>query len=171
MDRQEFLTYSEAKKFIKRYNLTSRGEFFKFIRSHDLKLIPKDPSHTFRQQWKGWGDFLGTDNEANMKRVFVSYNKAKEIVQKLGLKSMTQWKKWSKTKRPYNIPSNPNKHYKKEWTDWWDFFGTNKGWPPFQEAREIVRKYNLKNILDFRLKRRRIKELQQVPLNADLVYS
>ena len=39
------------------------------------------------------------------------------------MKTTNDWKKYSKNKRPLNIPSNPDKKYKGEWKGWADFLG------------------------------------------------
>jgi hypothetical protein len=52
---------------------------------------------------------------------FLPFEEAREIVRTVGLYNNREWKIWSKTKRPYNIPSNPAKFYKSNWisiTDW-----------------------------------------------------
>ena len=49
---------------------------------------------------------------SNKKREFLSYEEAKKVVNALGLKGKNDWKRWSRTKRPLNIPSHPEIIYK-----------------------------------------------------------
>jgi DNA-binding NarL/FixJ family response regulator len=56
---------------------------------------------------------------------FLSFKKAVAIVRAAELKSQKQWRIWSKTKRPKNIPGNPSKVYKKQWKDWAYWLGAD----------------------------------------------
>jgi len=84
---------------------------------------------------------------------WLSYEEAKEFVQKLGLKSQKEWIDYIKSEnKPNNIPSYPYSTYKKKgWVSFGDFLGTrtianqNKEWLPYEEAREFVHKLKLKN--------------------------
>lgn len=85
---------------------------------------------------------------------FVSYSDAKKYVNKLKIKSSTDFQKHMMSKnRPNNIPSNPNIEYSKtgEWISWGEFLGTNKvanqckEFLPFDKAHKIVLSLGLKN--------------------------
>ena len=45
-------------------------------------------------------------------RQFLPYEEAKKVVNALGLKSADDWKRWSRTERPPEIPSAPWRTYK-----------------------------------------------------------
>ena len=88
---------------------------------------------------------LGTDNIANFKKIYRSFEESKKFVQSLGLKSFEAYIKWSKSgKRPEDIPSNPQRRYKKDWKGWPDFLGNdniatkNLEFWVFEKAREYV---------------------------------
>jgi len=51
---------------------------------------------------------------------FLSYEEAKRVVAKAGVKTTTDFRKW---KRPLNVPSNPQKVYE-QWAGWGEFLGT-----------------------------------------------
>jgi hypothetical protein len=77
---------------------------------------------------------------------------AKAYVRSLGLKSVEDWRKYSKSdKRPPDIPATPERVYKKEWKGMGDWLGTgtvapkDRQYRPFAEAREFVRSLGLKN--------------------------
>lgn len=53
----------------------------------------------------------------------MSFNKARSLVRRLKIKTIAQWYTYSKSKRPLNIPSNPQRIYVKEWKGWADFLG------------------------------------------------
>ena len=51
--------------------------------------------------WNGFADWLGK----NKRPAFLSYEEAKKVVNALGLKSQEDWRRWSRTERPPDIPS------------------------------------------------------------------
>ena len=53
---------------------------------------------------------------------FLSYTNAKKYIKKIKIKTFREFRKWAKSnKRPRNIPSNPDKVYKKNWKGWKKF--------------------------------------------------
>jgi hypothetical protein len=53
---------------------------------------------------------------------FLSYTNAKKYIKKIKIKTFREFRKWAKSnKRPGNIPSNPDKVYKKSWRGWKKF--------------------------------------------------
>ena len=86
-----------------------------------------------------------------------SFTEAKMFVRSLKLKNNKEWKAYCKSgEMQDDIPSNPNKEYKKEWTAWGDFLGTGfigftvrsanfLLWPEAkQKMRELSKEYGLK---------------------------
>ena len=58
---------------------------------------------------------------------FLPYEEAKKVVNALGLKSQDDWKRWSRTERPPDIPSAPWVTYKDSgWNGYADWFGKDK---------------------------------------------
>jgi len=79
--------------------------------------IPSHPDGTYKKEFKGYGDWLGTGTVADRDKVFRSFTKAREFVRELKLKNSAEWKQYCNSgKRPSNIPGAPNDVYK------------NKGW-------------------------------------------
>tara|TARA_B110000238_G_scaffold52423_1_gene57202 strand:- start:6 stop:218 length:213 start_codon:yes stop_codon:yes gene_type:complete len=68
---------------------------------------------------------LGNTNNKSFKNVnYKSFEEAKEFVKNLNLKTSKDWLIYSKTKRPFDIPSNPGKKYKgMGWIGMDDFLG------------------------------------------------
>lgn len=85
-------------------------------------------------------------------RTRLTFNQARDFVRKLKLTCHADWRTYCASgKRPSNIPGNPPAVYV-AWTNWPDFLGSKTtawrrdgSWMPFEEARAIVRSYNLKN--------------------------
>ena len=139
-----FLPYKEAREFVRKLNLKSRSEWYKWWKHNKPSNIPSNPRSVYKE-WKDWGDWLGTGRHYG---AFLPFEEAREFVRKLNLKSLKEWRQWCKHK-PSNIPSSPQNVYK-EWKDWGDWLGTwrHKGkceFLPYKKAREFVRKLNLKS--------------------------
>ena len=150
-----FRSFSDVKNFIQKLRLNSRKEWNEYCKSgnkpHD---IPQKVERTYQNEWKGWGDFLGTGNIKTGDIQYRPYNKARAFVRKLKITGQQQWQKeYVKSgNKPQDIPSNPQRIYKnKGWTGWGDWTGTgniapsNKQYRPYKEAREFVRSLGLKN--------------------------
>jgi len=73
------------------------------------------------------------------------------------------------------IPFNPDTYYKKwqEWRNWGDWLGTGRCWGsgffPFEEAREFVRKLNLKSMREWQKWRKHNRPLN-IPSHPDQYY-
>jgi len=149
----QFRSFQEAREFARALNLKGQKEWREFARSEDRPDdIPGSPEGTYKKDWKGFGDWLGTGNIAAQDKVFRSFEKAREFTRSLNLKSETEWVKYCKSgDKPQDIPSSPKNNYKKDYRGWGDFLGTgnianqNREFRTFQEAREFVRKLNLKS--------------------------
>jgi hypothetical protein len=154
---RQFLEFSKAREFVQTLGLSSQREWYAYCKSGEKpNNLPSTPQEVYKKQktWKGWGDFLGTGTVAPQFKQFYPFNEAREFVQTLGIKSVSEWKEYCKSgKKPNNLPSTPQEVYKKQktWKGWGDFFGTgriadrDKIFHPFNEAREFVRELNLKS--------------------------
>ena len=123
-----WMPFVEAKAFIQSIEITSSIEFNQWsksrLRPHNF---PANPNKIYKEEWKGWGDFLGTGNIKNAKKEWMSFQEAKAFIQTQGITSAAEFSEWSKSEsRPHNFPSSPNKTYKENWKDWYDFLGTTK---------------------------------------------
>lgn len=92
-----------------------------------------------------------------MKKKFCSFDDARKFVRTLSLRSRSEWKKLAINKQlPKDIPHDPAKSYKKEWTNWKDWLGYEEEYyvkstaRNFIIAREFVRSLGLKNQSEWR---------------------
>ena len=147
---RKFKSYQEAKKYAQKQKLKSGKEWVLHTKSKNFpKDIPKVPTSTFRKQFEGWGEFLGTGAIAMQLRKFKSYQEAKKYAQKQKLKSSKEWVLHTKSKNfPNNIKKQPTNY--KEFEGWGIFLGTgtiayqNKKFVKFQQARNYARSLHLK---------------------------
>ena len=89
--------------------------------------IPASPSHYYKNEWKGFGSFLGTGRVANQHKKFATYHEAQKWAQEQKITSSNQWT--NKKDRPSHIPSLPEAQYKSQWKGWASFLGLEKTIP------------------------------------------
>jgi len=147
-------SFEEARNFVRTLNLKNRTEWRDYCKSGNKPDdIPTEPWNTYKKDYTNWGDFLGTGTISNRDKKYRSLEPARDFARSLGLKSVREWEKYSKSgNRPNDIHPTPSKGYKnKGWISWGNFLGTdniapkNIAFRSFTEAREFVRKLNLKN--------------------------
>jgi len=149
----EYLPFADARKFVLKLKLKSSNEWYSYKRGEMPHLpelpenIPRSPYTIYKGKgWSGMGHWLGTGNIQPGSIKYVSFSVAKRIVRKIKLKSNKEWRQYSKTQRPENLPSSPDKVYE-EWTDWGDFLGTKrKSTNKFSFFTYKLAKENLSNI-------------------------
>jgi len=145
--------FKEAREFARSLGLKNREEWNEYCKSMGIPDdIPKVPSQSYKKEWEGVGDWLGTGVIANQDKQYRPFKEAREFVRKLKLKSKEEWKEYCKSgDKPDDIPKVPSQSYKNEFKgsgDWlgnWRIANQDKQYRPFKEAREFVRALNLKN--------------------------
>ena len=150
----EWRSFEEAREYARSLGFEFEEEGRKWLESEERPPdIPPKPDQVYKDKgWRGWLDFLGYEPVFRLE-----FEKARNHVWKLGLKSKEEWEEWSKSgERPSVIPSNPDQFYKGEgWLSWGDFLGYNKGyvagdeWRDFEEARDYVRSLGLKSVKEW----------------------
>ena len=70
LDRKSlFLTFKEARKEARKFKVGTYLEWLELNRSGKRpKNIPANPCVTFKDDWKGWVDWLGTKNRKRRSR-------------------------------------------------------------------------------------------------------
>jgi hypothetical protein len=129
------------------------------------------PNVAYADEWKGWGDWLGTGNVRNVDwRPFAD---AREFARSLGFKGGLEWRTWCKTpgNRPLDIPSNPNRTYADEWKGWGDFLGGRDGWRSFAEAREYAHSLGFKSMREWQAFAKSDKRPADVPATPNGAYA
>lgn len=54
-----YVSFDEAKKYLKQFNLTSQPEYFAFWKNEKTVSLPRNPDRTYSEFFNGWADFLG----------------------------------------------------------------------------------------------------------------
>jgi hypothetical protein len=152
-----FRDFNTARAFIHQINLSNQDEWREYCRSGKKPSdIPANPARRYKKEWKGYGDWLGTGAIASFNKKFKTYSASRDFVRGLGIKSLTQWRKYVKSgKKPDDIPTNPNSYYVKEWKSWGDFLGTgfiafqDRKYQDFEQARKFVHQLAFKSREDW----------------------
>ena len=148
----KFRPFSEARQSVHDLRLKSQREWKEFCKAGKKSAnIPGRPEVVYQSDWRGWGDWLGTNRVADQNKVFRHFAKAREFVHGLGLKSSTEWRTYSKSGgRPDDIPCTPDKVYQSDWRGWGDWLGNGKIAPikrkylPFDAAKEYARSLDIR---------------------------
>lgn len=141
-----FLSYDEAQKFVSKLRLKKiKIGWDNYCKSGNRPgNIPAAPWKVYKNKgWKSMREWLGKP-----KTLYLSYNEARQFVAKLGLKSISDWKKYCNFgNKPKSIPVSPIQMYKNNgWINWAYFFGKKT---TFKELKNIVRNHNIKSKEDY----------------------
>jgi superfamily II DNA or RNA helicase len=122
---RKYMPFNESREYARSLSLKNWDEW-RLIKGLP-KDIPRQPQDVYKNDgWVNWGDWLGTFSVGRHNRSFLSFEEARKYVRTLRLKSSSEWREYSKTKRPNNIPGNPRKIYKSDWKDIKDWLGYNE---------------------------------------------
>ena len=191
----EYWDFQRARKFVHKLGLKSTEEwqaFCKGLVQNKGHLPPEIPSHARRTyENKGWvsmGDWLGTGFVATNLRKYRSIESSKKFVQKLKIKTITEWQQYckgmltGKPPLPPDIPPNPHIAYAKSgWLGLGDWLGTGNVaasklvYKKYAEARKFARALNLASNQQWRdyckgAYRNKPKLPEDIPANPDQTY-
>ena len=104
-EMKKFRDFESAREFVKKLDLKNRREWREYVKSgYKPKDIPSDP-YTYKNKFKGYGDWLGTGTVSVKDMQFQSFEDARKFAQKLGLKSRNEWIAHCKLgNKPEDIP-------------------------------------------------------------------
>lgn len=117
---REFRAFEDARRIVIKLKFKNRNDWKKFVKSKNFPSdLPKDPTISYKKEWKTWGDFLGTGTIQNQKRKYLSKLDAQKIVHKIAKKyNIRTYEDWKLAVKkgliPDNIPATPWSIYSKE---------------------------------------------------------
>jgi superfamily II DNA or RNA helicase len=150
---KHYRSFEEARAFARGLGLKSSSDWYAYARSGSIPSdIPVNPANRYQKEgWKGFGDWLGTYTLSNSRKNFLTFEKARELVRQMGLRSVSEWKEYTKSStRRRDIPSAPDRTYREEgWTSWGDWLGSNsvatnnRSFRAYKDAQSFVRTLGL----------------------------
>ena len=154
-----YISFIEAKYRIQKLNFKTQNDWKRYSQSPAFPSdIPRTPNHVYKEEWKNWGEFLGTNKISNKERTYLPFKDAKKFVQSLDFKSRKGWHAYLLSgQKPLNIPSKPERIYKnKGWKGSGDFFGNNnlsnkdKCYVTIEDAKKFAQIKNIKSVNEWR---------------------
>jgi hypothetical protein len=166
------VSYEEAKKYAQLLNLKSQIEWYQFIKFNKFPSdMSSSPQRVYKNEWEGWGKFLGTGNIGTKARKFIKYEVAETFAKSLKLKSVDEWRNYiKKNQLPENIPNAPEKFYKKSWKGWSEFLGTVIKYKSYEEAKKYAQLLNLKSSKEWAHLSKNKKLPKDIPFGAHIIY-
>lgn len=138
---REYLSFEDARKYMTANGIKNYDQWVEFRNKNNIQNIPFKLERTYSSDWKGTKHFFSTE--------ILTYEQAKEIIQKYNLKSSREYFKFVKNDRDsLNLPVVPHRFYKKSgWKDWQDFLGyeevkrtaAKKPYSSYSEAKKIIK--------------------------------
>ena len=112
-----------------------------------------------------------------MTKQFRDFEFAREFAQKLEFTSISKWREYCKSgNKPDDVPSSPEKVYKKEWISWPEFLGNGniasqkREFSSFKEARKYVHNLKLKDVNEWKQYSKSGKRPSTIPGAPNEVY-
>lgn len=159
-----WMSYEMAKEIVQREGIKSVAAFYEWSKAGKRPArLPANPSIIYRDQgWKNWPAFLGTE--------WMSYEEAKALVQREGIKSVAQFLRWKDSeRRPARFPASPSTVYKESgWKSWREFLAI--GWMSYKEAERLIQKQGLHSVLEFYTWKESGKKPNNFPASPSTVY-
>ena len=148
-------SYEEFKKWVQDQGITSKSEF-KLAKSKLPSGYPKTPNEFYSKlgTWKGSNDLFGTESHFIVGAP--SYEKYKKWVQKQGIKTQKELRRFDKSKFPPGYSRRPDYYYKKQgtWKGFNDLFGTEqfflKDAPSYEKYKKWVQDQGIKTQKEWR---------------------
>ena len=119
---KKYRSFGQSRLFVQKLKLRYREDFKKLVQEGKIPTnIPSAPNNTYKKEWKGWGDFLGTGWVPPMTKSknLLNYKDAKKqargLAKKYNLKTWDDWINAHKEgKIPKILPQRPDKTYSKK---------------------------------------------------------
>lgn len=148
-----WLSFEEARTFVQGLGFKNVGDWRAYCKSGNKpKTLPSNPDLTYKGEWRGYGDWLGTGFITTHAREYLPFEKARAFVHTLEIKGQSGWYAYARSgHKPENIPATPAQVYQEQWHSWGDWLGTGtiahalRQYLPFEEARTFVRALGLRS--------------------------
>src|SRR6266566_627155 len=88
---RNYRSFTEARAFVHMLHLKNREGWQAYCRSGEKPVdIPSSPGRIYKNEFKGWGDWLDTGNVAPRNGVYLPFAEARAFVHQLGLKNQKE---------------------------------------------------------------------------------
>lgn len=178
VQKRSYRPFQEARKFARTLGLKTYDEWQEWAKTGKRPFdIPLAPHMSYKKEWEGWGDFLGTGFVATKYRKYRSFQAARARIRSLGFKTEAELRKWLKSPEcPTDIPLAPRATYREEWINAGDFIGTGnvsnreREYRTFEEARKFISTIGLKTKTEYTKWAKTDKRPKDIPASPRNVY-
>lgn len=144
--QHKYISFKQCKKEVKKFNF----ENSKFYEAARKPTWPPRPDQSYKNEWKGWRDFLG-------KPEFLSFGDCRKELIKNKIKSQKEYRE----KRKNNWPPSPEHTYKNKWKGWRHFCGKPE-FLSFENCKKELIKNKINNQKEY-FQFRKLKNKQSWP--------
>lgn len=128
-NEKNFLSFVELQLRVRELGISNARDYMAYATTQDN--IPCNPHIKYRDDWKGWEDFLGRTKR-------LSYTEAVQLVSTWGIQCAREYQEYLNTYSTPGLPKYPNVSYAKEgWGGWAEFLGASK-FVAYTEAASTV---------------------------------
>ena len=119
MKKAALYSFQDARRMARNHGFESRQEFLDYSCPGAYQL-PKNPEDVWKEDWKGWDDWLG---------IPYRFSEGREIARSMAISSEEAYLQLFKDKqihdddRASRLPYRPDLKYKSEWKGWNDWLG------------------------------------------------
>lgn len=127
---RKYRPFAEARAFVHTLKLTGKEDWTRYATSGAKPTdIPGSPSNTYKPDFVGWGDWLGTGTISPALRTYRTFADARAFVHTLKLAGKDDWTRYAKSaEKPADIPANPANAYGSEYKGFGDWLGVVNKW-------------------------------------------
>jgi superfamily II DNA or RNA helicase len=166
---KQFLSFEDAKKYVKKLKFKSRNDWSNW-KTNRPSNIPSTPRNAYKDEWKGWGDFLGTGTMAPQNKNIMTLEQAKKWVKSKKVKTSTEFNNlWKDALLPDNMPKAGAGYYKVSWPSFLQNGNDKVDFLSFTKARKYVRTLSLSSQKEWN-KYSKTERPNNIPSNPKNVY-
>ena len=171
-----WIPFEEARELARGLGFTTNIEWKNYAKSGQKPNdIPRTPREVYKDEWRGWGDWLGTGTRRGSG--WRPFEEARKFAQELGFKNVKEWGAYCRSgQKPDDIPAIASRVYKDSgWRGWGNWLGTGnvstrRSFQPFEEAKEFARGLGIKSQREWVEYSKSGKLPTDIPSNPQQVY-
>lgn len=126
LKKKRWMSYRAAGMTARDAGVKSRAQYIRWHKQAKPLAMPRYPYRVYLEEWKGWNDFLGTNNMwiPVGKKDYWQYHEALKWAHKQGWKTEGDFHKARRENRLHpKMPRWPDVYYKQQWISWPVFLG------------------------------------------------
>lgn len=166
----KWLSYQQASEWAQSQNIMTYDQWKERCTAGLPEGVPADPQAVYGDEFLDWHEFLGVQLSRDGRKVFWSYERARDWARSAGVKTGVQWKEMVKEGGfPVGVPAQPYKVYKDEFDGWSEFLGVTRLTLSYEEAVSWAKINRITSQLKWKETHKRLNP-DGIPLSPNRVY-